>query len=70
MKVKDAQFFAVVSSFLNVYLDVYKRQLKDDVGHKGAVQEGFGFGPELVALLAVAFGVGDQGGDEVQHRCV
>ena len=34
---------------------------------KGAVQKGFGFGPELVALLAVAFGVGDQGGNKFQN---
>ena len=60
-------FHAVYHFHQRIHVAFFLRPLKHDVGHKGAVQKGFRFGPELVALLTVAFGVGDQGGDEFQH---
>lgn len=41
--------------------------LKDDIGHKRTVQKGLCLCPELVALFAVALGVGNQGVDEFQN---
>ena len=41
--------------------------LKDDIGHKRTVQKGLRLCPELVALLAVALGIGNQGIDEFQN---
>ena len=60
-------FHAVYHFHQRIHVAFFLRPLKDDVGHKGAVQEGFCFGPELVALLAVAFGVGDQSSNEFQN---
>ena len=60
-------FHAVYHFHQRIHVAFFLRPLKDDVGHKGAVQEGFCFCPELVALLAVAFGVGNQGGNKFQN---
>ena len=60
-------FHAVYHFHQRIHVAFFLRPLKDDVGHKGAVQEGFSFSPELVALLAVAFGVGNQGGNKFQN---
>ena len=60
-------FHAVYHFHQRIHVAFFLRPLKDDVGHKGAVQEGFCFCPELVALLAVAFSVGNQGGNKFQN---
>ena len=56
-------FHAVYHFYQRIHVAFFLRPFKDDIGHKGAVQKRFGFGPELVPLFPVAFGVGDQGVD-------
>ena len=60
-------FHAVYHLYQRIHVPFFLRPFKDDIGHKGAVQKGFRFRPELVPLLAVPLGVGDQGVDEFQH---
>ena len=59
-------FHAVYHFYQRIHVAFFLRPLKNDIGHKGAVQKRFGFGPELVPLFPVAFGIGDQGVDEFQ----
>ena len=50
-----------------IHVSFFLRPLKDDISHKGAVQKGFRFRPELVTFFAVSFGIGNQGVDELQN---
>ncbi len=43
------------------------RGLIVDVTDQGAVQKRFRFQPEIIPALALTFGVGNQGGDELQN---
>ena len=60
-------FHAVYHFHQRVHVPFFLRPLKDDIGHKGAVQKGFRLRPELVPLLAVPLGVGNQSVDELQN---
>ena len=52
-------FHAVYHFYQRVHVALLLRPLKDDIGHKSAVQKRFRFRPELVPLFAVSLGVGN-----------
>ena len=51
----------------SIHIPVLRRALEDDIGDEGAVEQGLGFRPERIALLALALGVGNEGVDELQN---
>ena len=59
-----SDFHAVYHFHQCIHIAFFLRPLKYDVGHKGAVQKGFGFGPELVALDRKSTRLNSSHGDE------
>ena len=55
---------AVYHLHQRVHVPFFLRPLEYDIGHQRAVKEGFRLRPEGVPLLALPFGVGNQGVDE------